>query len=268
MVQAAEATTTRARAGELIRYWRRRRRLSQLDCALDADMSQRHLSFIESGRSVPSREMVHRLSERLDVPLRERNALLVAAGYAPTFAIRSLDDQELAFARRTVELVLTGHGPHPAIAVDRHWTLVSANAAATRLLAVAQDARLLEPPVNVLRLSLHPGGLASRIANLGEWKAHLLSRLARQIQSTSDDVLAALHLELAAMPAPSAFEPANDLIVPLELDTPAGRLSLISTTTVFGTPLDVTISELAIESFLPADAHTSETLGRLAEERE
>ena len=196
--------------------------------------------------------------------MRERNALLVAAGYAPTYAIRSLGDRELDFARRAVELVLTGHGPHPAIAVDRHWTLVSANAAAARLLAVAHDARLLEPPVNVLRLSLHPDGLASRIANLGAWKARLLSRLARQMQSTGDEVLVSLHTEFAALPAPPNFAPVDDLIVPLELDSPAGRLSLISTTTVFGTPLDVTISELAIETFLPADERTSKMLERLA----
>lgn len=259
MIQTATAS-----AGELIRYWRTHRRLSQLDCALDAEVSQRHLSFIESGRSVPSRAMVHRLAEQLEVPLRERNALLVAAGYAPTYAIRSLDDPSMEPVRRAVALVLAGHDPYPALAVDRHWNLVSANAAANGLLAGLADPELLIPPVNVLRLSLHPDGLAPRIGNLGVWKSHLLSRLKRQIQSTGDSALTELHAELSALPAPTASEPLDDIIVPMELESPVGRLSLISTTTVFGTPLDVTVSELAIETFLPANHATSEALRRLA----
>jgi hypothetical protein len=210
--------------------------------------------------------MVWRLTEHLEVPLRERNALLVAAGYAPTYAVRSLDDPALAPARRAIELILTAHGDHPALAIDRHWNMVSANAAAARLLATASDPALLEAPVNVLRFSLHPGGLATRIANLGVWRAHLMSRLARQAKATGDPYLVDLHAELCALPAPHAAEPLEDLIVPLELDSPAGRLSLISTTTVFGTPLDVTVSELAIETFLPADQATSNALRRLAAE--
>ena len=162
--------------GDLLREWRQRRRLSQLDLAGEAEISTRHLSFVESGRAQPSREMVLHLADRLEVPLRERNVLLVAAGYAPVFRERQLADPVLASARQAIDLVLKGHEPYPALAVDRHWTMVASNAAVARLIAGA-DASLLQPPVNVLRLSLHPKGLAPRIANLTEWRAHLLERL-------------------------------------------------------------------------------------------
>jgi transcriptional regulator with XRE-family HTH domain len=260
--------------GELLRTWRQRRRMSQLDLACEADISTRHLSFVETGRAAPSREMVLHLAEQLAVPLRERNALLVAAGYAPVFPQRSLQDPALAAARRAVDLVLKGHEPYPALAVDRHWTLVAANGAVAPLLAGA-DAELLQLPVNVLRLSLHPRGLSPRIANYAEWRAHLLMRLAQQIDATADEVLTALHRELREYapprgvrrdPPPGAGD-YGGVAVPFQLVAGEGVLSLVSTTTIFGTPLDVTLSELAVESFFPADAETAEALRRLAAER-
>jgi transcriptional regulator with XRE-family HTH domain len=255
--------------GDVLRDWRQRRRLSQLELATDANISARHLSFLETGRSRPSRDMVLHLAEALDVPLRERNALLVAAGFAPVFAERKLDDPALTQARHAIDLVLKGHEPYPALAVDRHWSLVAANRAVGRLIADAAPA-LLTPPVNVLRLSLHPQGLAPRIANLGEWRAHLLSRLRRQIDLTADPVLMALLRELMDLPAPRAArggEPGDayaGVVVPLQLETPVGRLAFFSTTTVFGTPVDVTLAELAIEAFYPADAATADALQRMA----
>jgi transcriptional regulator with XRE-family HTH domain len=256
--------------GDLLRAWRQRRRMSQLDLALEAEVSTRHLSFVESGRAQPSREMVLHLAERLDVPLRERNMLLVAAGFAPVFRERPLQDPALASARKAIDLVLKGHEPYPALAIDRHWTMAAANAAVARLVG-GVDPSLLGPQVNVLRLSLHPGGLSSRIANLAEWRAHLLERLRRQIEASADPVLAELLTELQAYPAAGSgserASPAGDLagvVVPLQLVTDAGTLALFSTTTVFGTPVDVTLSELALECFYPADAATAEALRRLA----
>src|SRR5436309_4589141 len=186
--------------GHHLRSGRERRRMSQLALALEAEISSRHLSFVETGRSRPSREMVLRLAERLDVPLREQNTLLVAAGFAPAFPERRLSDAALASARNAVELVLAGHAPNPALAVDRHWSLVSANAAAERLLR-GIDSNLLTPPVNVLRVSLHPAGLATRIVNFGEWRAHIFDRLRRQVHATADPILAALRDELAGYPS-------------------------------------------------------------------
>jgi transcriptional regulator with XRE-family HTH domain len=256
--------------GDLLREWRQRRRLSQLDLALEAEVSTRHLSFVESGRARPSREMVLHLAERLEVPLRERNALLVAAGFAPVFRERALQDPALAAARKAIDLVLKGHEPYPALAIDRHWTMVAANAAAMRLVA-GLDPALLEPPVNVLRLSLHPQGLSPRIANLPEWRAHLLERLGRQLELSADPALAELLKELEAYPGAGggrrSHVPPTDLggvVVPLQVATDAGTLSLFSTTTVFGTPLDVTLSELALECFYPADTATAEALRSLA----
>ncbi|MGP9821606.1 MmyB family transcriptional regulator [Salinarimonas sp. NSM] len=251
--------------GDHLRLWRRRRRLSQLDLALDAEVSQKHLSFCESGRARPSREMVLRLAEHLAVPLRERNALLLAAGYAPLYPERRLDDPSLAAAREAVARVLEGHEPYPALAVDRHWTLLAMNAAVPALLAGVREARLMEPPVNVLRLSLHPGGLAPAIVNLGDWRTHILERLARQVETTADPTLAALAEEIAAYPAPPSDapgpgSPAAAIALPLRLRTPLGELAFVSTVTVFGTPVDVTLSELAIEAFFPADAATKRAL--------
>jgi transcriptional regulator with XRE-family HTH domain len=259
--------------GALLREWRQRRHLSQLALALEAGVSQRHLSFVESGRARPSREMVLQLARHLDVPLREQNGLLLSAGYAPVFSERSLDDPSLVAARRAVERVLEGHEPFPALAVDRHWTLVAANrAVAPFLVGVAPE--LLAPPVNVLRLSLHPEGLAPRIANLAQWRAHLLERLQQQITGSGDAVLVALHSELAALPSPSPARTTNavatdgaGVFVPLLLNSDEGVLSLISTTTVFGTPVDVTLEELALECFFPADDETAERLRRIGEAR-
>ena len=249
--------------GGLLRVWRRRRRLSQLHLAAEAEISQRHLSFIESGRARPSREMVLKLAEQLAVPLRERNQLLVAAGFAPVYGERKLADPEAGAARRVVELVLKGHEPYPALAVDRHWTLLAANAPVGALLEGAAP-RLLEPPVNVLRLSLHPDGLAPRIVNFREWRAHVLERLGQQVEQSADPVLAALAEELRAYPVPANAKPPPPrsaeyagLAVPLTLAVGDAVLSFISTTTVFGTPIDVGLAELAIESFFPADEATA-----------
>ena len=255
--------------GELLRQWRHRRGFSQLDLACEADISARHVSFLETGRSLPSRSMVIHLAERLDIPLRERNGLLVAAGYAPVYPEHKLDDPALRAAREAVDLVLTGHEPYPALAVDRHWTLVAANRAVAPLLAGAAD-ELLRPPVNVLRLSLHPDGLASRIGNYSQWRGHVLTRLARQVDVSADPVLASLHEELKSLPViPGAFEAEAgmdgghaDVVIPFRLRTGTGLLSFFSTTTVFGTAVDVTLSELAIEAFFPADAATAEALRR------
>lgn len=265
------ATThpTRA-AGALLREWRQRRRLSQLECAMEAEISQKHLSFVESGRSRPSREMVLHLTERLNVPLRERNAIMLAAGYAPVFPERGLDDPALAPARAAIDAILRGHEPYPALAVDRRWTLVSANRPVARLLGLVADAALLEAPVNVLRLSLAPGGLAPHIVNLAEWRGHVLERLRQQVSLSGDHALAALRASLMRLPGPEATEgpqPVNTLggvAMPLMLRTPAGVLSLISTVTVFGTPVDVTLSELALETFFPADEQTAAALRVLA----
>jgi transcriptional regulator with XRE-family HTH domain len=259
-------TTSAQTIGNHLRDWRQRRRLSQLDLALEAEISTKHLSFLETGRAQPSREMVLRLAEHLDVPLRERNVLLVSAGYAPVFPQRPLADPALEAARKAVDLVLKGHEPYPALAVDRHWTLLAHNAAVPPLLAGA-DAALLAPPVNVLRLSLHPKGLAPRIENLGEWRAHILARLHQQIDATADAVLVKLMDELAAYPVPAAARHKGNVnpdyagvVVPLRLRVEAGTLSLFSTTTIFGTPVDITLSELAIESFFPADAASADML--------
>lgn len=252
--------------GDHLRDWRRRRRFSQLDLASDAEISTRHLSFIETGRSVPSRGMVLRLAEVIDLPLRERNQLLLAAGYAPAYPERKLTDPSLKPGREAIGLILKGHEPFPALAVDRHWTLIEANAPALGLMA-GVAAHLVDPPVNVLRLSLHPEGLAPQIENLSEWRAHLLDRLRRQIDVTGDPVLAALLAELSALPQPVSQKPHMDyggVVVPLRLKTPQGVLSFFSTTTVFGTPVDVTLSELALEAFFPADRETAEALRQLS----
>ncbi|MDP8920627.1 MAG: helix-turn-helix transcriptional regulator [Pseudomonadota bacterium] len=260
--------------GDYLREWRQRRRLSQMDLALDAEISTRHLSFLETGRSQPSREMVLLLAEKLDMPLRERNIMLVAAGFAPVYSQRSLDDPALASMRQAVDLVLKGHDPYPALAVDRHWSLVSANEALVSLIGDV-DPALMKPPVNVLRLSIHPAGLARRIVNFTEWRNHLVHRLQRQVDATGDAVLAGLIEELRSYPTPDAAARAPrashdyaGIIVPLQLSTGEGLLTLFSTTTIFGTPVDVTLSELAIEAFFPADLESTQMLRRLAERRQ
>ncbi len=226
--------------------------------ALGADISARHLSFLETGRAKPSRDMVLRLAERVDAPLRERNRLLLAAGFAPLYGDRPLEDEALAPARDAIDAWLAAHEPFPALAVDRLWNLVAANGALAPLLT-GVDAALLAPPTNVLRLTLHPGGLADRIENLAEWRAHLLERLRRQSESTGDLELAALRAELAAYPAPSAPRAAaswDGVFHRLVLRAGDARLSFISTTTVFGTAAEVSVSELMLEVLLPADHPT------------
>ncbi|MBA1158277.1 helix-turn-helix domain-containing protein [Microvirga mediterraneensis] len=266
--------TTDRHVGDYLREWRQRRRLSQMDLALEAEISTRHLSFLETGRSQPSREMVLLLAEKLDMPLRERNIMLVSAGFAPVYSQRSLDDPALAGMRQAVDLVLKGHDPYPALAVDRHWSLVSANDALVALIGDV-DPALMKPPVNVLRLSIHPAGLARRIVNFTEWRNHLVHRLHRQVDATGDAVLAALIEELRSYPTPDAAARAPKtshdyagIVVPLQVQTEEGVLTLFSTTTIFGTPVDVTLSELAIEAFFPADPETGSALRRLAEKRQ
>lgn len=253
---------TSAPFGEQLRRWRQHRRMSQLNLALEAEISSRHLSFLENGRAQPSRTMVLRLSQWLKIPLRERNRLLKAAGYAPLYPERTLNDSALKVAREAVELVLKGHEPYPALAIDRHWQLVTANSIVPRLLSGVGSA-LLQPPVNVLRLSLHPDGLAPQIVNLMQWRMHIFERLRQQIEATADPILEDLLEELRSYPGaendseemPVSEPPA--VVLPFRLNTPQGVLSFISTTTIFGTPVDITLSELAVESFFPADAATA-----------
>jgi transcriptional regulator with XRE-family HTH domain len=253
------------RVGTLLRDWRQRRRLSQLGLALEAGVSTRHLSFVETGRAKPSAEMVLHLAERLEVPLRERNQLLLAAGYAPQYDARSLDDPEMARVRDALGRVLAGHEPYPAIAVDQVWNLVASNAALDVLIDGVAD-ELLVPPANCMRLALHPDGLAPRITNLGEWRGHLLKRLARQIQLTGDPRLVELMDEVLGYPGPVNDDApgTGDIMVELRLAAGGEELAFFSTVTTFGTAMDITVSELSIEAFFPADALTARALTDLA----
>ncbi len=249
-----------APAGTLIREWRQRRHLSQLELASRADVSTRHLSYIETGRSRPTSAMVMRLCDFLEVPLREQNQVLLAAGHAPAHPELQLSDPPMAEANAALETILRGHLPYPALVVDRHWELVAANDAAYAFLD-GIDADLLEPPINVIRLSVHPRGLGGRLANLQEWRAHLAERLRREYDATGNAELGALLAEVSE----GGVEPAtsSSLVVPMDLRMPDGSvLSFISTTTVFGTPREVTLSELAIEAFYPADEVTRAHLQR------
>ncbi|MBB5519263.1 helix-turn-helix transcriptional regulator [Amphiplicatus metriothermophilus] len=250
--------TPRDLFGARLKAWRARRRKTQLDLALEAGISQKHLSFVETGRALPSREMVVLLCASLDIPLRERNAMLAAAGYAPLYRARPLDDPSLRPAVEAVRLLLDGHMPYPALAVDRGWNMLAANDAALALAQGAADPSLLDPPANVLRLSLHPNGLAPHILNLSQWRVHVLARLRRQIEATGDRDLETLYAELSGFPAPERAEAEefNGVFTPLTLRAGESVLSLFSATTVFGSPTDVTLSELAIESFFPADDAT------------
>jgi transcriptional regulator with XRE-family HTH domain len=256
--------------GDLLREWRQRRRLSQLELACDAEISTRHLSFVETGRAQPSREMILHLSEQMEIPMRERNVLLVAAGYAPIFPARSLEDPALASVRRAIDLILEGQKPYPAFAIDRHWNVVASNRALPEMYQGVAP-HLLAPPMNGLRLTLHPEGLAPRVANLVDWHGHVATRLRRQIDLTADPALIDLLREFWEYPSAKlkvkteSHEvredfPADGIVVPFRLHTVFGLLSFFTTTTVFGTPVDVTLSELAIESFYPADAATAEAV--------
>ena len=252
--------------GDLLRGWRQRRRLSQLDLSLEAEVSARHLSFVETGRSKPSRELLLHLAEHLDVPLRERNSLLLAAGYAPAYQERSLEDAEMDPVRDALDLILSGHEPYPAVIVDRRWDLVTANGAALSLFTAGVSPELLEPPVNVYRLGLHPEGLAPRVRNMAEYCTHLLIRLQRDVALTGDAALASLLEEVRGYPDlthPSSVDadPARMLFLPMEFTTVDGmELSFFSTLATFGTALDITVAELSIEAFFPANAATQAAL--------
>lgn len=254
--------------GELLRSWRKRRSLSQLELALEAEVSARHVSFLETGRARPSREMVIRLSEELEVPLRERNAMLLAAGYAPVYPERDLNAQEMAPVRQAIERFLRAHEPYPALVIDRYHNLVASNDALD-LLLVGVAPELLEPPANAMRIALHPQGMAPRTLNLVEWSAHLLQRVRREAHITGDPELASLYDELIRYPGvnmgpqPVDLQP-TDIVLPLRLlDTDGtGELAFFSTLSTFGTAADITLAELAIEAFYPANAHTANRLLR------
>ncbi|MGW5226156.1 helix-turn-helix domain-containing protein [Nocardia niigatensis] len=246
-------------AGDLLRHWRTTRRLSQLELAGRAETSTRHLSFIETGRATPSRQMLLHLSDELDIPLRERNRMLLAAGYAPVYAEPELDTPAMQSVRDALRRILGGLEPHPALAIDAGWTMVDANAG-IGLFLDGIDPALLQPPVNALRLTLHPDGISTRIINLAEWRGHLFERLQRQIEVTGSPELTALLQELRAYPggeeSPGLPEP-DQAVVPLRVRLDGHELAFLSVTTVFGTPMNVTVAELAIEAFLPADATTA-----------
>lgn len=261
MTGVTERAASQQPVGHLLRGWRQRRRLSQLDLALRAEVSARHLSFVETGRSQPTSDMILRLARQLDVPLRDCNVLLLAGGYAPAYLASTLTDPPLSAVSDAIERILHAHEPFPAAVIDGRWDLIAANDAVD-LFTGGVAAALLEPPVNVLRLSLHPDGIASRIVNLPEWRAHLLDRLDRDIGSTADHALIQLRDELLTYPCPPA-DPRPDtraILVPMKLRAGGVTLSLFSTTTVFGTPRDVTLAELAIESFYPADQESARYL--------
>ncbi|WP_239162276.1 helix-turn-helix domain-containing protein [Acrocarpospora phusangensis] len=258
--------TAQRSVGGLLRQWREHRRLSQQELSIQAEISTRHISFLETGRANPSREMVLRLADHLDLPLRERNRLLLAAGFAPVYGESTLVSPRMAAVYDAIRRILTGHDPYPAVVVDRHWNLVDANEGITRL-ASGIDPDLLG---NVLRASLHPDGLAPRIVNLGEWRAHLLGRLRRQIAVTADPELSDLYAELVTYPCdqpePEIELPGpGDILVPLRIRYGDRELSFLSTIATFGTPLDVTVAELAIESFFPADDQTRREMSEFAD---
>ncbi len=265
---------TTGRAGELLRSWRQRKRLSQLELAGRAGVSTRHLSFLETGRALPSREMLLRLSAQLDVPLRDQNNLLIAAGFAPRFQERSLDDPAMSAARTAIDLVLAGHEPNPALAIDAQGVMVSANRAIEPLIdGVAVD--LLVPPVSIFRLTLHPNGLAPRIENYAQVRRHLLERLERRVLATGDPETASLLADLSDFPADNMLSnerhdravTVGDFVIPFRLRTSFGVMTFLTTTTVFGSPLDITLDELAIESFFPVDSATRAILDDLNAKR-
>ncbi|MGW0227712.1 helix-turn-helix domain-containing protein [Actinopolymorpha singaporensis] len=267
----ATAAAPEETIGMMVKRWRERRRRSQLDLSLAAEMSTRHLSYIETGRSNPSPAMIERICDELDVPLRERNRFHLAAGFAPAYRERPLTD--LGAAQDAVRAVLAGMEPHPAVAVNVHWDLLAANQAMEAFLRDLPG-ELRRPPVNMLRATLHPDGLAARIMNLGQWRSHVVRRVRRQLERTAADGLAALLAELEAYGPPSPTTgpaadgtTADDLVVPLRMTTPYGDLALLYTATVFGSPRDVTLDEIAIETFFPADQATAQVLRSLADLR-
>lgn len=261
---------SRPTVGALLREWRLRRRRSQLDLALDVGVSTRHLSFVETGRARPSAELVLALAHHLDVPLRERNALLLAAGFAPRFSQHSLDDEDMATVRSSLQRMLDAHHPYPGVVIDRAWNVVLANGAAAALLGGVPPA-LLDPP-NIYRVSLHPQGLAPLTLNFTDWAAYLVQQLRRSVATTADPALEALLTEVLAYPEVAHIRPLIDmaewddppLLVPLRLASPLGELSMFTMITTFGTPLDVTLDELAVELFYPSDERSADVLRRLA----
>ena len=254
--------------GPLLRHWRERRRLSQLELALEAGVSTRHVSFVETGRSQPGRDMLIRILRQLDVPLREQNRLLIAAGHAPAFSEHPLDGAALAPVREALDLILRRHEPYPGVVVDRAWNLVAANSSTKALVsAIDVEPALLEPPVNVLRLGLHPRGFGALVVNLAEWRAHFLERLERQIALTGDGKLAALAEEIASYPI-AAGEPGPDTLRAVRVRLPDGpELSFFGMFATFDTPFDVTSSELAAELLFPADGATATALSERAGRR-
>jgi transcriptional regulator with XRE-family HTH domain len=258
--------------GSLLREWRKRRRLSQLELALDAGISSRHLSFVETGRSRPGRDMLLRVLAQLKVPLREQNRLLLAAGHAPAYPERAIDAPDLAPVRDALELILSGHEPYPAVAVDRAWNMVGANSAMLGLAGGVQvDPELLEPPINVIRIGLHPRGLAPLFVNLGDWHAHWMVQLERQLAASADPQLAALVDEVAAYPRPEpegvTRADGEGMLGPVRVrSADGGELSFFGMFATFDTPFEVTTSELAIELLFPADRTTAEQMAKRAEE--
>ena len=247
--------------GSVLRDWRTRRHLSQLELALDTGISARHLSFVETGRANASSELLLKLADHLQMPLRDRNRLLLAAGYAPRFQQRELDAPEMRPVRDAIGHVLAGHEPYPALAVDRGWNLVASNAALGPLLEdVAPE--LLRPPVNCMRLALHPQGMAPRIRNLAQWRGHLLARLQREVALHGDPFVERLLEEVSAYPGPPAdvAADAGAIMIALELQSSLGLLRLFGTVATFGTAVDITVAELSVEAFFPADAATAEAL--------
>ncbi|KUO19869.1 helix-turn-helix domain-containing protein [Streptomyces dysideae] len=265
---ASSPTPAGQGVGPLLRAWREQRRVSQLELALRADSSARHISFIETGRSRPSEEMVLRLAEHLDVPVRERNALLLAAGYAPRYPETPLDDPALGALREGIERLIQGYEPYPALVVDATYHVVAANQGILMLLDGIPE-HLLAPPLNAMRLTLHPEGLAPRIRNLREWRGHLLDQMGRQIALHRSEPLRKLYEEVAAYPVPEAetvagpAEPVPHLALPMRIEHEGRTLSFISSISTFNTPMDVTVAELAIETFLPADPATAKYLQSL-----
>jgi transcriptional regulator with XRE-family HTH domain len=255
--------------GVLLRRWRLGRRMTQTDLALAANSSTRHLSCLETGRSQPSRDMVLRLCEHLEVPLRDQNALLLAAGFAPAFQERSL--AELASARMAMDRILRAHMPYPAYALDKHWNVVLSNGALPQLYEGCSP-ELLRKPINAVRLVLHPLAMGPRIVNFIEWRAHTITVLRQQIETRPDPVIQALLGEVMSYPAPpSAMAPATSegpqrYATPLKVVTRLGTVSFLNTTTVFGTPTDVTLSELALEMLFPADEETAAIVQSMLEE--
>ncbi|WP_405499452.1 helix-turn-helix transcriptional regulator [Streptomyces niveus] len=266
--------TTGTGVGPLLRGWREQRRISQLELALRADSSARHISFVETGRSRPSEAMILRLSEHLDIPVRERNGLLLAAGYAPRFTETALDDPSMAVVREALERLLRGYEPYPALVVDGTYTLVAANRGLALIMEGVPE-HLLAPPVNAMRVILHPEGAARRIRNFRQWRGHLLDQMEQQIALARSDALRALYEEVAAYPPPEGVDDGVDktedtedtaafalgnFALPLRIEHGGQVLTFLSSISTFNTPMDVTVAELAIETFLPADPATAKYL--------